>query len=480
MGYTILSVLFVKVSAVQHRSSHFQKKCFPSLIPGEGKDPRPKFREWRRQYGDVFSLYMGGRLVVVLNGYDVIKEALVKNADVFSDRPSGLIFDEFNNKAGIAGASGTVWKEQRTVSLEILRQLGMGRNTLASKIQEEVTYYIKALNSYQGQPVDIKQITHISVSNNICSIIFGRRFEYDDTTFQRYMDTWEDLFSTLGAAGIVSFLPWIKTLPGDLFRVKKVKASFDDIVNTFLVPQIQNHNHDHTDGDNSDFIHAYIEEIHKRQESGKPSSIDASNLAMTVSDLFSAGTETTATAIRWALVFLQHYPHVQDTCYQQIARVVGTSRAPSMQDKPQLTYVEATIMEVLRRGNIAPMILHGTSEDTTFRGHTIPKDTVLMVILESAVLAPDVWDDPLTFRPERFLDSDGKLVRSENFIPFSLGRRVCLGESLSRMELFLYLTTMIQHFRFLPPEDGQLPSLEGTMGITNAPGPFKVRLCPRE
>ena len=85
----------------------------PGLPPGPGpalpllghlhlmdKDPRAKFRAWRRQYGDVFSLYMGGRLVVVLNGFPVIKEALVKFADVFSDRPHTFTFDRINNNEG--------------------------------------------------------------------------------------------------------------------------------------------------------------------------------------------------------------------------------------------------------------------------------------------------------------------------------------------------------------------------------------------
>ena len=136
---------------------------------------------------------------------------------------------------------------------------------------------------------------------------------------------------------------------------------------------------------------------------------------------------------------------------------------------------------------------------------------------------PELWDDPEQFRPERFIGSDGKLLLPDHFIPFctgefrtkpnfqyfvlffnlfsskglvifcvfgniicircllfaSTGWRVCPGESLVRMELFLYLATMIQHFRFLPPEDGQLPSLCPVMGITSSPVPFTVRAIPR-
>ncbi|KAK7471836.1 hypothetical protein BaRGS_00035495 [Batillaria attramentaria] len=99
--------------------------------------------------------------------------------------------------------------------------------------------------------------------------------------------------------------------------------------------------------------------------------------------------------------------------------------------------------------------------------------------LDSVLYDPEVWGDPDTFRPERFIGPDGKLIRYEEFIPFSTGRRVCLGESLARMELFLYLAAMIQHFRFLPPEDGQMPSLEGILGVICSPKPFTFRAVPR-
>lgn len=93
---------------------------------------------------------------------------------------------------GVSGTSGDHWKEQRKASIEILRNMGMGKNVLALKIQEEVSNYVKAIALYQGQKVDLKELTNISVSNNICSIVFGRRFEYDDSSFVRYLHGLEE------------------------------------------------------------------------------------------------------------------------------------------------------------------------------------------------------------------------------------------------------------------------------------------------
>jgi cytochrome P450 len=148
------------------------------------------------------------------------------------------------------------------------------------------------------------------------------------------------------------------------------------------------------------------------------------NLTWCVSHLFVAGTETTSTTIKWALLLLLHHPHVQDKCFQEIRDVIGTSRTPTMADRPKMTYLEAFIMEVLRFADIAPMsVPHATADDVTLRGYVIPKDAMIIPFLDSVLQDPDVWGDPENFRPERFISPDGKLTKPHEFIPFSTGRQ---------------------------------------------------------
>ena len=114
---------------------------------------------------------------------------------------------------------------------------------------------------------------------------------------------------------------------------------------------------------------------------------------------------------------------MQDKCYKEICDVIGPDRAPSMRDKQEMTYVDATIMEVLRKGDLAPMsVSHGLPREVTFRGYVIPKDAIVIPYLHSALHDPEVWGDPENFRPERFIGPDGKLTRPEEFIPFSMGK----------------------------------------------------------
>ena len=151
--------------------------------------------------------------------------------------------------------------------------------------------------------------------------------------------------------------------------------------------------------------------------------LSGENLAKSITDLFTAGTETTSTALRWAMLFFIHHPEVQDKCYKEICDVIGPDRSPSIHDKQKMTYLEATTLEVLRRGDIVPTsISHGLSRDVTFRGYVIPKDAIVIPFVHSVLHDPEIWGDPENFRPERFIGPDGKLTRPDEFIPFSIGK----------------------------------------------------------
>ncbi|PVD29099.1 hypothetical protein C0Q70_11696 [Pomacea canaliculata] len=228
-------------------------------------DTRQQFAAWRRQYGDVFSLYVGSQLVVVLNGYKVIKDALVKQADIFSDRPH-FPLDQILNMSGVIDTSGPVWKAQRKTSLEILREFGMGKNILAEKIQEEVKEYINALAEKKGQPQDLARMTQVSVSNNISSIVFGKRFEYEDPVFKRYIQALEENIQAVGTASFLQTFPALRHLPGDPFGIRKILENFLSILNTLIKPFIDIHVKDYDENSVDDFISAYLRKIAKAQQ----------------------------------------------------------------------------------------------------------------------------------------------------------------------------------------------------------------------
>ncbi|KAK3764223.1 hypothetical protein RRG08_044149 [Elysia crispata] len=102
-----------------------------------------------------------------------------------------------------------------------------------------------------------------------------------------------------------------------------------------------------------------------------------------------------------------------------------------------------------------------------------------MVNLDSVLRDEKVWGDPEVFRPDRFLDENGSVVAKKEFVPFSIGKRNCLGEGLATMELFIFISSLVQKFEFLPEIEGQRPTLEPDVGFSKVAKPFKVRAISR-
>ncbi|CAG5128740.1 unnamed protein product [Candidula unifasciata] len=446
-------------------------------------DSRPLFKRWRKQFGDIFSLNMGGTLVVVLNGFDVMKEAFVKKADAFSDR-TPVFFDAATGipEKGVAFSSGPEWKEQRSVALTILRKFGMGKNILVDKIQDVVSAYVDYLASQKGQPTDIRTMTNISTCNVICAIIIGHKFEFNDKEFQKLIAHLNSTALDQKNVSLINYISWLKYLPGDLFFAKKITLNVQVVLSLLKKFVAANRRTVVDFNDAGNFIEAYLAERNKKVQAGVSTYMDDENLLKTIHELFGAGTETTSTTIIWCVLYMINYPEMQEKVYAEIMEEVGSSRLPNMQDKTKLPYLNAVIMETQRLASIVPLsLLHLCSENVTLKGYTIPKGTWIIPNLDSVLHDKAIWGkDAMSFKPERFLDSTGKVQDREELIPFGIGRRVCLGEALANMELFLFLSNMFQRFQFLP-KDKTPPSCNVyRFGLTCAPYPFEVRILPRK
>jgi len=186
-----------------------------------------------------------------------------------------------------------------------------------------------------------------------------------------------------------------------------------------------------------------------------------------------AGSETTSNTLSFAILYLILNPHVQTKMFEEIKNVVGESRVPRLEDRPKLQYTEAVLMEVQRISNVAPFTPpHQLLETVNLRGYKIPKDRIVFLNLYSVHMNKSHWGDPTKFRPERFLDSNGNILKDEHLIPFGIGKRICLGESLARMSLFIYFTTLVQNFLFETVPGHLNPSTEPVPGFTLSPQQF--------
>ncbi|XP_075044993.1 cytochrome P450 2J4-like isoform X2 [Mixophyes fleayi] len=392
-----------------------------NMLQMDFTNPMKALRKFSQTYGPVYSIYLGFTPAVVVRGLKDLKEVLVNKGVEFADRPQSKMTEVITKYKGLVMAPyGRAWKEHRRFTLSTLRNFGLGKKSMEERICEESSYLIQDLKENKDTLYDPHFVIDNAVSNIICSIVFGRRYNYDDRTFRDILNIVHDNLKL--SSGI-----WAQ---------------------------------DQEDGSNK-------------------STFDDENLFTSVSDLFIAGTETTSASLEWCLLYMMTYPDIQEKCREEINTIRGDREHLDYEDRVRMPYTQAVLQEVQRFASIVPMgIPHSPIKDIQLNGYTIPKGTVIIPDLSSVHYDESQWKYPHEFNPENFLNEEGELMKVDSFLPFSAGPRSCLGENLARMEIFLFFTTMLTHFEFQCPDHKSPPDLTPVFGITRPPKHFKMRLVP--
>uniref|UniRef100_A0A673AT64 Cytochrome P450 2K1-like n=1 Tax=Sphaeramia orbicularis TaxID=375764 RepID=A0A673AT64_9TELE len=451
-----------------------------NLLQLDLKRPYKTLCEISKEYGSVFTIYLGSNKVVVLAGYKTVKEALVNYAEEFGDREVSPIFDEISQGHGIVFANGELWKEMRGFAITTLRDFGMGKRVAEDKIIEECSYLIqilcKFLAVFTGKPFETTCPVNYATSNIISSIVYGSRFEYNDPMFTTLVERANESIRLVGSKSIqiYNMFPWLASWIKDRKQMlRNIELDIKDVKN--LVKPLQ-------ETLNRDICRGFVDRFLIRKQKDEVSQLgdthfSEKNMIFSVTNLFGAGTDTTAATLKWGLLFMAKYPQIQDQVHEELNRVVG-SRQVRVNDRKNLPYTDAVVHETQRMANVVPMSLpHKTSQDVAFQGYFIKKGTTVFPLLASVLYDESEWESPHTFNPAHFLDEESKFIKRDAFLPFSAGRRVCLGESLAKMELFLFFTSLLQHFRFTPPPGVREDELDLTPALGLTLSPSRHELC---
>ncbi|CAF2023646.1 unnamed protein product [Rotaria magnacalcarata] len=454
-----------------------------------GKHPQETLMKWCQQSkSDITHCYFGQQLVIVLNNYSLIKEAFMD--DNYSVRAQPFIFEEHFHGKGLTYADGERWLIHRKFAMDSLKKVGMGKLFLQDTILDELTDVFSVIDKEDGEPLNIKGLLTHGLSNIICGFAFGQRFSQDNKKFRHIVSLIEECF-TLGSHDswitifpLLRFIP-IRSLGGNY---KQFSKNFKQIF-SFAKQLVEQHNTDN-DGEDKDYIDAFLKQAKNDQLSQKENStFDMDQLISSITNLFIGGTETTSTTLRWALVYMIENAHILEKVQQEIDQYMlihnNNQLYVRMEDKPFLPYTTATILEIQRCGNIATLggsTMHRNLQNTTLNGYNIPKNSYIAANFYAVHVDERQFTQPYQFDPTRFLSDDHKSVRRPAaFIPFSIGKKSCPGESLANMELFLFFTNLVRAYNFhVVNKNEQINSAKFYhTSLTRAPYDFYVSFSKR-
>uniref|UniRef100_A0A8C5RA81 unspecific monooxygenase n=1 Tax=Leptobrachium leishanense TaxID=445787 RepID=A0A8C5RA81_9ANUR len=423
-----------------------------NILQLNGKEVFRSFIKFAEKYGPVYTIYMGTERIVVLSGYEAVKTALNDNGDVFSGRGHMPLIEKIS-----AGGHG-----------EEAYRVNNGLNTVVPTRLSFSHFLTEEFRKTNGQPVDPTYYFSKAVSNVISSVVFGNRFEYEDKDFLRLLNLLNETFR-----GFSSVWAQVGNANEHLLLPGPHKAFFKAIdgIQEFIAEKVKLHQESLDPNSPRDFIDCFLVKMEQVN-----TEFHMTAIVNTTFDMFTAGTETVSTTLRYGLMILLKHPDVEERIHREIDQIIGRNRAPCIEDRSRMPYTDAVVHEIQRFIDLIPLgIPHKVTQDIEIKDYVIPKDTTIYPLLSSVLQDPKLYKYPYDFNPGHFLDKEGKFCRNDAFMPFSSGKRICVGEGLARMELFLFLTTILQNFTLRSPVDTEKLDLTPEIsGFGNCPRPYQL------
>ncbi|XP_055551502.1 cytochrome P450 306a1 [Wyeomyia smithii] len=452
----------------------------------DSKKPYVTLTQLANKYGPIYSLRMGKVYTVVITDPSLLRDILKR--DEFTGRAPLYITHGIMGGYGIICAEGDLWRDQRRLSIEWLRKMGMtkfgsSRSMLEARIMSGVNELLEDLRkeSNTRDAFDPAPLIHHILGNLMNDLVFGLTYERDDDIWQYLQILQEEGVKYIGVSMAVNFLPFLRHLPSSKkiidFLVKGKKRTheiYDSIINNRRKILQLSAKNKVNELPNECILSNFVKETIRRETAKCPEVVFCSDsqLRHLLADLFGAGVDTTFTTLRWLLLYVGLHKDVQRKLREELYNQLLA--APTLDDVDSLPYLKACVAEIQRLRTVVPLgIPHGANSNTTIAGYKIPKNTMIIPLLWAIHMNPGLWSDPEHFNPEHFLNDSGHYSAPNYFMPFQTGKRMCLGDELARMILYLYTAHIFWCFE-LEVLYNDPPDLTGICGITLAPSEYKI------
>ncbi|XP_027345957.1 cytochrome P450 89A2-like [Abrus precatorius] len=465
-----ICVLVRAIVSVLHNPSTITTPPGPSHIPiitaitwlrKSFSELEPILRTLHAKYGPIVTLRIGSRPSIFIADRFLAHRALIQNGSLFSDRPKSLATGRIvsSNQHNISSASyGATWRTlRRNLTSEILHQ---ARVKSFSQIRTSVLHsLLTGLKSDSTSNHSVRVIHHFQYAM-FCLLVFmcfGDRV--NDEKIRDIERVQRQLLLGFNRFNILNFWPKIT---GVLFRNRweellRFRKEQEDV----LVPLIRARKQAKEEGRvNDDSIVSYVDtllELELPEEKGKRK-LTEEEIVTLCSEFLNAGTDTTSTALQWIMANLVKYPHVQERVVEEIREAVGerAEREVREEELQKLGYLKAVILEGLRRHPPGHFVLpHAVTEDVVLNDYLVPKNGTVNFMVAEMGWDPKVWEDPMSFKPERFLNDEGFDItgtKEIKMMPFGAGRRICPGYNLALLHLEYFVANLLWNFEWKVPE----------------------------
>ncbi|KAL0455720.1 UNVERIFIED_CONTAM: cytochrome [Sesamum latifolium] len=414
------------------------------------------FAEWAQSYGPIISVWFGSTLNVIVSSSELAKEVLKEKDQLLADRHRSRSAARFSRDG-----QDLIWadygphyvKVRKVCTVELFSPKRL--EALRPIREDEVTAMVESIYKdftapdNLGKSLLMRKYLGAVAFNNITRLAFGKRFVNSEGVIDKQGQEFKAITTNgikIGASlAMAEHIPWLRWMfPLDEEAFTK-------------------------HGDRRDRLTREIMEEHTlaRQKSGgaKQHFFDAlltlkdeydlseDTIIGLLWDMITAGMDTTAISVEWAMAELIKNPRVQEKAQEELDRVIGHERVMTELDFSNLPYLQCVAKEALRLHPPTPLMLpHRANANVKIGGYDIPKGSNVHVNVWAVARDPKVWKNPSEFRPERFLEEDVDMKGHDfRLLPFGAGRRVCPGAQLGINLVTSMIGHLLHHFNWAPP-----------------------------
>uniref|UniRef100_A0A0E0KBB4 Cytochrome P450 family protein n=1 Tax=Oryza punctata TaxID=4537 RepID=A0A0E0KBB4_ORYPU len=420
------------------------------LALGKGDQQHRSLARLADRYGPVMSLRLGTVLTVVVSTPDAMREIFHKRKDNLAGRPLADAFNAMGHSANsLLGLEhpDVKWRAIRRFSTTEL--LAPGRlAALQPLCRDKLQGLVRGVSELaaRGEPVHVRHAVLDMALSLMLSAFYSVDLDPESTAVFRSVV--EEASMLISTANLSDLFPAIAAL--DIQGVRRRVAELFTIMYRQYDEQART---GHTgEAGKNDVLTVVLDMEREWQQTGSVLSHDAMRALFT--DLYGAGAGTTSVLIEWAMADLLQNPKAMRKIKEELTSVVGTNAQIQESDIARLPYLQAVVKETLRLRAVAPLVLRRAEAAIEVQGLTIPKGTNVILNLWAINRDARPWNDPDKFMPERFIGNDiNYLGQDFQFVPFGVGRRICLGLPLAQKVMYLVLGTLVHQFEWTLPEE---------------------------